>query len=98
MAGQASFCSIFALLYYWSSAALLFGQAALAINRWSLVCTVKYRLASSSSMLGCQRDSSTDMAARVPLPMVQYGTLLVDPWAAISYRCGPVTSTPPMIR
>ena len=29
-------------------------------------------------------DSRTDMAARVPDPMVQNGTLLVDPWAAIS--------------
>ena len=43
MASHSSFCSIFAIAYYWTSAALLFGQAALAINRWSLVCTVKYR-------------------------------------------------------
>ena len=43
MASHNNFCSIFATLYYWASAALLFGQAALAVNRWSLVCTVKYR-------------------------------------------------------
>ena len=36
-------CSLFSLLFYWNFAALLFVQAALAVNRWAAVCTTKYR-------------------------------------------------------
>merc|ERR1711936_634541 len=51
MASHNSFCSIFAILYYWTSAALLFAQAALAVNRWSLVCTLKFRFTKKTSLV-----------------------------------------------
>ena len=36
-------CSIFAFLYYWNFASLLFLQAALAFNRCVTVCTTRHR-------------------------------------------------------
>ena len=37
------FCSIFAITYFWVVAAILFVQGAIAVNRWAIVCTQKYR-------------------------------------------------------
>ena len=36
-------CSIFAILYFWNFASLLFLQAALALNRCVTVCTTRHR-------------------------------------------------------
>lgn len=46
-------------------------------------------------MLGRQLLSKTAMAARLPDPIVTYGSLSVEPWGWIVKSCGPVASTPP---
>ena len=43
-------CSVFAILYYWNFASLLFLQAALAFNRCVTVCTTKHRYATQTWM------------------------------------------------
>ena len=44
---------------------------------------------------GFQLLSKTAMAARLPDPIVTYGSLSVDPCGWIVKSCGPVMSTPP---
>ena len=36
-------CQVYAFLFYWSFLSLLFLQVALAVNRWTVVCTDKFR-------------------------------------------------------
>ena len=43
------FCSIFAITYFWVVAAILFVQGAIAVNRWAIVCTQKYRYSCKTS-------------------------------------------------
>ena len=43
MQNHSHFCSIFAILYFWVYGAILCAQGAIAVNRWALVCTSKYK-------------------------------------------------------
>jgi hypothetical protein len=48
-----------------------------------------------TDMLAFQPLSKTAMAARLPEPMVTYGSLSVEPCGWMVKRCGPDASTPP---
>ena len=43
MQSHSHFCSIFAILYFWVYGAILCAQGAIAVNRWALVCSSKYK-------------------------------------------------------
>ena len=57
--------------------------------------TTKQKCNALTSMSGFQFVSNTAMAARLPDPIVTYGSLSVEPWGWIVNKCGPVASTPP---
>merc|ERR550519_995065 len=77
--------------YWTSSLGLITTRSTLlpepiSLNIPALIASRTNCFPSSSLMSGTHRLSNTDMAAKVPEPMVQYGTLLVEPCAAISYK------------
>jgi len=61
-------CKSFAFLFYWNFAVLIFIEAALAVNRWSTVCTVGWRFTRRASL--CSVVSSWVLALLLLLPFV----------------------------
>ena len=37
------YCQLYSFLFFWTFLSLIFIQVALAVNRWTLVCTEKFR-------------------------------------------------------